>query len=171
MFFKGIKRKSAQKYITSSLKTRATPANGKIFSLAILVDASKYNEFPFLNEISAVFGIKPESISILYYHQDKNIAKKFPETMFTDADLGFKGSIKNKSATEFINTPYDGLLSFWKEDKLLLSLAAVQSKAKFKIGFSGANDAINDLSITTELDDIKTFTFELKKYLSILNKI
>ena len=121
MFFKGIKRKSAQKYIASSLKTRATPANGKIFSLAILVDASKYNEFPFLNEISAVFGIKPESISILYYHQDKNIAKKFPETMFTDANLGFKGSIKNKSATEFINTPYDGLLSFWKEDKLLLS--------------------------------------------------
>lgn len=171
MFFKGIKRKSAQKYISNSLKTMVTPANGKIVSLAILVDASKYKEFPFLNEISTIFGVKPEFISVLYYHPDKKIAKQFPEIMFTDTDLSFKGVLKNKSVSSFINTSYDGLLSFYKENELLLNLVAVQSKAKFKIGFSGANEAINDLSIATELEDIETFTFELKKYLSILNKI
>jgi len=171
MFFKGIKRKSAQKYIANSLKTMVTPARGKITNLAILVDASKYDNFPFLNEISVVFGIKPEAITVLYYHPDKKIAQEFPEAMFTDADLGFRGALKNDSVSSFINKTYDGLLSFYKEDKLVLNLVAVQSKAKFKIGFSGANEVINDLSIATELDDIKTFTFELKKYLSILNKI
>jgi len=171
MFFKGIKKKSAQKYITNSLKTIVTPTIGKIINLAILIDASKYDEFPFLNEISTVFGVKPESISVLYYHPDKKIAQQFPEAMFTDADLGFSGMLKKHSVSSFINTSYDGLLNFYKEDKLLLNLVAVQSKAKFKIGFSGVNEAINDLSIATELDNINEFTFELKKYLSILNKI
>jgi len=171
MFFKGIKIKSAQKYIANNLKTIVTPANGKIISLAVLVDGTKYEEFPFLNEISTVFGIRPESITVLYYHSDKKLTQQFPETMFTDADLGFSGVLKNESVSKFINKTYDGLLSFYKEDILLLNLVAVQSKAKFKIGFSGTNEAINDLSIATELDDITTFTFELKKYLSILNKI
>jgi len=171
MFFKGIKNKSAQKYIANSLKTIDTPANGKINNLAILVDASTYNEFPFLSEISSVFGIKPESIVVLYYHPDKMIAQQSPEKMFTDADLGFRGLVKNHSVSSFINTAYDGLLCFYSEDKLMLNLVAVQSKAKFKIGFSGAHEAINDLSIATTLDNIKEFTFELKKYLSILNKI
>jgi len=171
MFFKRIKKKSAQKYISNSLKTIMTPTKGKIVSLAILVDGTKYEVFPFLNEISTVFGIKSESITVLYYHSDKKVAQQFPETMFTDTDLGFSGVLKNDSVSRFINKTYDGLLSFYKDDKLLLNLVAVQSKAKFKIGFSGANEAINDLSIATELDDITTFTFELKKYLSILNKI
>ena len=171
MFFKGIKRKSAQKYIANSLKTIVTPTKGKIVSLAILVDAAKYEKFPFLNEISTVFGIQPESIAVLYYHSDKKVAQQFPEAMFTDTDLGFSGVLKNDSVSKFVNQAFDGLLSFYDEDKLMLNLVAVKSKAKFKIGFSGTNQAINDLSIATELNDITTFTFELKKYLSILNKI
>jgi len=171
MFFKGIKRKSAQKYITKSLKTVVSPAKGKVMNVAILIDASKYLEFPFFNEMSTVFGIKTEAIEVLYYHPDKKVAQQYPEAMYTDADLGFNGVIKNESVSGFINTTYDALLSFYKEDALLLNLVAVQSKAKFKIGFSGTNEAINDLSIATELDNIDEFTFELKKYLSILNKI
>ena len=63
------------------------------------------------------------------------------------------------------------MLCYYSEDKLMLNLVAVQSKAKFKIGFSGINELINDLSIATDIENIKEFTFELKKYLSILNKI
>ena len=76
-------------------------------NLAILVDASKYDEFPFLNEISTVFGIKPESIVVLYYHPDKKIALKFPEKIFTDTDLGFRGVLKNKSVSEYVNVLSD----------------------------------------------------------------
>jgi uncharacterized protein YkvS len=91
--------------------------------------------------------------------------------MFTDNNLGFGGMIKNDVVLSFIEKPYDGLLCYYNENRLMLNLVAVQSKAKFKIGFSGINELINDLSIATDLENIKEFTFELKKYLSILNKI
>ena len=171
MFLKGIKRKSAQKYISKALKASVTPDSGKITSLAILVDASKYQEFPFLKELSTVFKIKPESIAILYYHPNKKIAVQFSDTFFTDSDLRFNGNVKNEVVNSFINTQYDGLINFYSEENLLLNLVSVQSKAKYKIGFSGTNEAFNDLSIATELGNITEFTFELKKYLSILNKI
>jgi len=91
--------------------------------------------------------------------------------MYSDSNLGFGGVIKNDIVLSFTQKPYDGLLCYYSEDKLMLNLVAVQSKAKFKIGFSGINELINDLSIATDIENIKEFTFELKKYLSILNKI
>ena len=171
MFFKGFKKKSAQKYISKCLKIKNTPSVGKITNLAILVDVAVYDEFPFISEISNVFNIEKESIDILYYTLDKNLVKQYPEKMFTDNNLGFGGMIKNDVVLSFIEKPYDGLLCYYNENKLMLNLVAVQSKAKFKIGFSGINELINNLSIATDLENIKEFTFELKKYLSILNKI
>ena len=171
MFFKVIKQNSAQKYIAKSLETSAIPSVGKINSLAILVDGTKYKVFPFLKEINQLFGVKPELIDVLYYHSDKKVSDEFSDNMFTDTDLGFNAKFKNQVVTNFIDKPYDGLLCYFNNENVLLNLVAVQSKAKFKIGFSGACEGINNLSISTELDNISEFTFELKKYLSILNKI
>jgi len=171
MFFKGFKIKSAQKYISNSLKESRIPSAEKITNLAILVDGSVYHDFPFLKEISTVFGVSEASIDMLYYTPDKDIAKQHPEKMYADKDLGFGAIVKNELVTGFINKTYDGLLCYFNDDKLLLNLVAVQSKARFKIGFLGNNQLINDLSIATELGNIKEFTFELNKYLSILKKI
>jgi len=171
MFFKGIKRKSAQKYISKSLKANVDKQGGKIKNLAVLVDATVFSDFPFLNELAEVFGISKESIAILYYHSDKKVAEQFSGDVFTDVELGFNASIKNESVTSFVNKEYDGLLNFYDEDKLMLNLVSVKSKAKFKIGFSGINEGVNDFSVATGLNNISVFTFELKKYLSILNKI
>ncbi len=171
MFFKGIKRKSAQKYLVKHFKNQRLSASGKINDLAILVDASIYGEFPFLSEIGEVFNVSPDSIQLFYYTSDKKMAKQYPEKMFTDNDLGFGAVIKNEALTHFLNKPFDGLLCYFNHDVLMLNLATAQSKAKFKIGFSGINKYLCDFSVGTKLYNIKEFTFELKKYLSILKKI
>ena len=171
MFLKGIKRKSSQKYLTKQLQKKRVVDQTKIKTIGVLVDATVFESFPFLNEIADVFGVSSESIAVLYYHPDKKVAETFTESIFTDNNLGFKGQLNNPSANEFLAKRFDALLSFYNEDKQLLNIAAVQSKAKYKIGFNGVHEQINDLCVVTELSDIKTFTFELQKYLSILNKI
>ncbi|MGB0974424.1 MAG: DUF6913 domain-containing protein [Flavobacteriaceae bacterium] len=171
MFLKGFKRKSAQKYLMQQLQEKRVVDQSKIRTVGVLVDATVFESFPFLNELAEVFGVQNRAIELLYYHPDKKVAETFSEPIFTDTNLVFKGQLNNSMATDFINKDFDVLLSFYNEDKLLLNLAAVRSKANYKIGFSGVNDDINDLCVVTELSDIKTFTFELKKYLSILNKI
>jgi len=171
MFFKGIKKKSAQKSIDRVLSKATNTAGGKIKTLGVLVDATVFADFPFVNEIAEVFGVEKCAIDIVYYHPDKKEAALMSELVYTDSELGFKGKVKNEGVTHFINKSYDGLLNFYNEDKLLLNLVAVQSKAKFKIGFAGIYEGVNDFSVTTQLDYIDVFSFELKKYLSILNKI
>lgn len=171
MFFKGIKRKSAQKYITKALKANDVQHGGKIKKLGVLVDATVYKVFPFFSELSEVFGIPKESIEVLYYHPDKKAAEQFSEVVYTNSQLGFNGVIKNDDVLLFVAKNYDALFNFYNEDNLMLNLVSVKSKAKFKIGFSGVVNGGNDFSIATELNNISVFTFELKKYLSILNKI
>lgn len=171
MFLKGIKRKSAQKYLIKQLQEKRVVDQSKIKTIGVLVDATVFTSFPFLIEVAEVFSVPKESIVLLYYHPDKKIAETFTEVIFTDNNLGFNGQLNNTNANEFLTERFDVLLNFYNEDKQLLNLAAVQSKAKYKIGFTGVHEQINDLCVVTELSDIKTFTFELKKYLSILNKI
>jgi len=171
MFLKGIKKKSAQKYITKALKVNVNNQGGKIKNLAVLVDASIYPDFPFFNELAEVFDVAKESIVILYYHPEKKVAEQFSGTIYTDTQLGFNAVIQNESVLHFVEKDYDALLNFYNEDNLMLNLVSAKSKAKFKIGFSGAKEGINDFSVVTELNNISVFTFELKKYLSILNKI
>jgi len=171
MFFKRIKRKSAQKSIDKALDTATSTTGGKIKTLGILVDATVFTDFPFVNEIAEVFGIEKKTIDIVYYYPDKKEAMLLSGLVYTDSELGLKGKLKNEGLTHFINKSYDGLLNYYNEDKLLLNLVAVQSKAKFKMGFVGSHKGVNDFSVTTELNNIEVFSFELKKYLSILNKI
>ncbi|MGB1210876.1 MAG: DUF6913 domain-containing protein [Lacinutrix venerupis] len=56
-------------------------------------------------------------------------------------------------------------------DTTPLKLLTVSSKSKFKVGVLETDERVNDLIIKTEMNDFKTFTSELKKYLNILNKI
>ena len=171
MFLKGIKRKSAQKYLFQQLQVLRPIDQSKIRTVGVLVDARIFPSFPYLSELAQVFNINTNDIDVLYYHDDKKIAEEFSEPIYTDANLKFKGKLEHQKATAFITTKFDVLLNFYNVDELLLNLVAVQSSAKYKIGFSGVNEQINDLCVVTELSNIKSFTFELKKYLSILNKI
>ncbi len=172
MFLKGFKKKSAKKYIDKILQQPRNLNNNIIKTIGILVDATVYESFPYINEIVSVFKTNNENITILYYYPDKKQAQlAINKKVFTKSDLGFNGKINVSIVKQFTNTKFDCLLNFYTEDKLLLNLASVQSEAEFKIGFTSINPKINDFSIATNINNITEFTFELKKYLTLLNKI
>ena len=171
MFLTGIKRKSAKKYIIKELAKPKVLNSDKIRTIGVLVDATVFECFPYLDELSEVFQIDKNNIEVLYYLPNKKEAKFFEERVYSNSTLGFGGRIKSVDANNFIDTEFDSLINFYDEDKLLLNLVSVSSKAKFKIGFSSINNKINDFSVATAVSNITDFTLELKKYLIILKKI
>ena len=171
MFLTGIKRKSAEKYIIKELDKSKMLSSDKIRTIGIIVDATVFEHFPYLNELADVFQIDKKNIEVLYYIPNKKQAKLFEGKVYSTSDLGFGGRLKSKDANNFISTEFDGLINFYDKDKLLLNLVSVSSKAKFKIGFSSINNKINDFAVTTSVNKITDFTAELKKYLIILKKI
>lgn len=171
MFLKGFKRKSAKKIIEKQLKVSRAISNQKIKTVGVLVDATVIQDFGFQKELANLFNTPVEAIQVLYYHPNKKEALLKGENVVYDSALGFSGKVNHEMASVFVKTPFDALLNYYMEDKLLLNLLSVNSKAKFKIGFVGAHELMNDLSVKTALKDISIFTEELRKYLPILNQI
>lgn len=171
MFLTGIKRKSAEKYIAKELQNPKVFCSDKIKTIGVLVDATVFPSFPFLNALAKVFQIDSKDITLLYYLPNKKQAKLFEGPVYSDADLGFRGSVKSEEVSDFVATKFDALINFYDEDKLMLNLISVLSVSRFKIGFSSINIKINDFSVATSVNDIAGFTTELKKYLILLNKI
>jgi len=171
MFLKGFRKKSAKKYIVKQLQKARNLNSNKIKTIGILIDATDYESFPFTSKIAKTFNIPEKNIQLLYYQPDKKQAKVAAVNVYTKSDLAFKGNLKSKVAVEFSETSFDCLINYYAKDRLLLNLVAVKSKAQFKIGFASINENINDFSVATQLDNITEFTSELKKYLTILNKI
>ncbi len=171
MFLKGIKRKLAQKYISKHSDATREINQNKIKTLGVLVDATLFHEFPFINDLSKLFNVSKSEISLLYYHPSTKQAKEMNVPVFTSNALAFGGQIKGEVVENFVNQKFDALLNFHEGQQLLLNLVSVHSKAKFKIGFSEANTKLNDFTVVTAIKNIETIRTELKKYLSILNKI
>ncbi|MFD0962777.1 DUF6913 domain-containing protein [Pseudofulvibacter geojedonensis] len=171
MFLKGFKQKSAKKILDKQLRISREISKQKIKTIGVLVDATVISEFSYFKELATLFEIPKANIELLYYHPNKKEALLIGDNAVHDGVLGFGGKLNHEIANKFLGTSFDALLNYYPEDKLLLNLLSVRSKAKFKIGFVGTNELMNDLAIKTSISNIDVFTKELKKYLPILNQI
>ena len=91
--------------------------------------------------------------------------------LFSKKQIGWKGKIKSNELETFINTNFDALISYYKQDNLELNLVTARSKANFKIGISHNDERLSDLILDVKPNDFNIFKKELVKYLTILNKI
>ncbi len=72
---------------------------------------------------------------------------------------------------DFVDTKFDALISYYKNDNLELNTITALSKANFKIGISGKDVRLNDFIINIKPNKINIFKKEFLKYLKTLNKI
>ena len=72
---------------------------------------------------------------------------------------------------EFLDIHFDVLVGFYSEENEFLDIMVSRSKAKFKIGFEGADSRLFDLILQVNPMKFNQFKAELKKYLSVLKKI
>ena len=172
MFLKRFKEKSNQKYINNILNSRRMIADSrKIESIGIILSVDEFNNYEAFKSLFKEMHILENKVKFIAFITDEKLRPNSWDAFFNPKNFGWKGKIENVELQEFVNTKFDALVSYYKEDSLELNMVTALSKANFKIGISGKDDRFHDFIIDVKPDQIELFKMELIKYLKVLNKI
>jgi hypothetical protein len=172
MFIKYIKELSLKKILKSSLhNVKPSVATTPIQTIGIFIDESYFSEKELLTKELVANGIQESNIKMIVFKDKIKKNETFSQPTFCNKDLSWKGDFSPTFVSEFINTPFDMLISYYDTEKAPLLLITHHSKALFKVGFSTVDKRLNHLMINTNAENYKVFTHELFRYLKILNKI
>ncbi|WP_339894344.1 hypothetical protein [uncultured Algibacter sp.] len=172
MILKGFREKSNKKYLNKLLSERQVIVNDdKLISLGIIFNIDEIHDFESFRKLSDFIKVRPNKLKIIAFSESKKNDLHAWDECYNLKDFGWKGKIKNADLQEFLDVPFDILISYFEKDVLELKLMTAKSKAKFKIGILQTDERLNDLIIKTSLKQFELFKKEVFKYLSILNKI
>ena len=172
MFIKYIKELSVKKILKRSLHNVSPSAlSTSVKTVGLLIDESYFQEKELLVKEFVHQGISEENIKLLVYRDKIKKNEVFNQPTFTSKDMGWNGEFSATFVKEFIETPFDMLVSYYDLEKTPLLLVTHHSRALFKAGFSSVDKRLHHLMINTNAENYKVFVHELFRYLKILNKI
>jgi hypothetical protein len=172
MILKGFKEKSNQKFINRLVSIRSAQISSKkIESVGIVLNMSEYDDFETFRIFFEELKLNPNKIKIIGFVEDPKLLELSRELLFSEKQIGWKGKIKNDELKSFLNTPFDVLVSYYKNDNLELNLISVLSKANFKVGISNKDERFYDLILNVLPNQFNVFKQEFIKYLTILKKL
>lgn len=170
--FKKLQQRFYKKRIENNLHRRdISHINSPLKTLAFLVDEDDCKDVEVLHKTAEVFGIASQNITIFGYKTFEKKAPSMRQNQITSKDFSWAGNITNSLANDFLNISFDVLVGFYKGRHMYLDLLVSESAAKFKVGALGADDRLYDLIISIPPQQQELYIKELKKYLTVLNKI
>nr|WP_321224601.1 hypothetical protein [uncultured Psychroserpens sp.] len=172
MILKVFKEKSNQKYINKLLSTRQVAvSNQKMSNVGVIFNINEFSDFESFRAFITGLGVQPAKLKIIAFVEDPKDSNELWDTYFNPKDFGWKGKINNTDLHTFIETKFDVLISYYKENQLELNIITASSQANFKVGLTNKDDRLYDLMIDVKPKEFSVFKDELKKYLTVLNKI
>ncbi len=172
MFSRIIKEFFLKKIVNTRLKNyKLEDSSDKISTIGIIINESVFKEKASLLAEIEKNGFKGSAVTVLVFKDKKFKKEELAEPFYTTKDISIKGFVKKETVQEFIETPFDLLISYYDEPRPSLDIIAKKSKAKFKVGFGEIDKRINHLIIDTSIDQYSVFVHEVFKYLQILNKV
>jgi hypothetical protein len=172
MFNKIIKDFFLKKQVTKRLLKQQSPlGQNKITTLGILVDETYFSNTPALLEQLVLQGFDRSQITVLVYKDRIKSKDEIAAPFVALKNISWAGEINKPEVNDFIATPFDVLINYYDVNKYALLLLSIQSNATFKVGFDSVDKRVNHFIIKAVVDQYEAFTFELVKYLKILNKI
>jgi len=172
MFLNFIKDFSLKKIIKNSLPNyKPTASPDKIATVGLLIDETYFTNKEALIEELTANGINRNAIETLSFLERIKKGQLPNCCHYTRKDISVNGNFEKGDVADFINKPFDMLISYYDVEKPPLTLATIKSKAKFKVGFGGTDKRLNNFMIASQAEKYKEFVAELFKYLKILNKI
>ncbi|TXE07666.1 hypothetical protein ES711_09460 [Gelidibacter salicanalis] len=172
MILKAFREKSIQKYTNGLLNSKTVAVrDNKLESVGVIVDGSEFSNVEAFKTYFNDLGVPLSNIKIIIFAGGNKKTDKLSDNYFSKKDFGWNGCVKRVELQLFIDTPFDALICFYKNEALELKLATAASKANFKIGLSKVDDRLYDFILDVNTDQFEVFKSELKKYLIILNKI
>ena len=173
MIFTGIKRKSNQLFFNKIIKepnaATSISSSNKIKKAFILLDDITLKQ-EVISNLKASLGLKENAIEIVIFVQKK--AKDTNESsIFSSKDFGWYGKIKNEDLKNILTKKYDLLINYYKVENIYVNLLLLQCKATFKVGFASLDKVLYNLVVDCNVENYKLYNEEIKKYLTILNKL
>jgi len=172
MFFKRIKTKSYQKFLNSVLDSRSNEfKTTKIQSVGIIFNYNNFQDYDFFKLMFTDLGVSLNRIRFISFINSKDDLPNSWDAFYYKEDFDWSGHCKNPEVSEFVDIPFDLLISYYKPNKYELNIVTAMSKANFKIGLSMDDKRLHDLIIDVNPKNLNTFTSEIIKYLKTLNRI
>ncbi|KDN56408.1 DUF6913 domain-containing protein [Flavobacterium seoulense] len=172
MFLNYLKGFWVKKMLKNSLlNVKSGSLDGIVKTIGIVVDESHFAATQLLINEFIANGIAKEDIELLIYKSKSSLDSGLKVIKLESGHLNWKAQITNEEVNNFIAKDFNLLVNYYDIEKAILLTVTNESKAKFKVGFSTINKRLNNLIITTGLENHAVFVEELFKYLKILNKI
>jgi len=169
---KKVKQHSLKKHTEKNLTERdISQRNTSLNYLGFLVDEVLFDDFEMLYGFGKELGLQRKDVKVFTFVETRRKIPSLRQNQITNKEFTWRGEIQNQNAQEFLDFPFDVLIGYYKGKHEFLGAMVAQSKAKFKIGFSGADERLFDLLLTVDLQNPETFKSEVNKYLRILKKI
>jgi len=173
MIFTGFKRKTNQIFFNKKLielqNQGDVSCNKNIESVLVVLDNPE-NQDKIIKDLSKKLNRAKNCFEVVIF-QPKKDKNNLIENAFYPTCFGWYGKIKSIFFKDILTKKYDLLINYNKVDNIYVNLLLLQCKADFKVGFANLNKALYQLVIDCETDDYELFNEEIKKYLTILNKL
>ncbi len=172
MILKGFKENSIKKNLRTLLNRSDNNSKAQIIdSVGVIVNADEVSNFEQFKSLTSSLNISTSNLQIVAFTKVKDNDMLSGQTCFNVSDIGWKGAILNSELATFLDTKFDLLISFYTADLLHLKLLTAKSKAHFKASIFQEDDRLNDLIISTTLNDFDGFKIELLKYLHVFKTL
>ncbi|WP_196892062.1 DUF6913 domain-containing protein [Aureivirga marina] len=172
MNLKHFKSKSIQKYYQKEILSQSNNIQfsaSKVKKIGFIVEDDQQKD-QIVKLLKKELGLNETQIHFLIYTEYVK-GEEVDRYYFSENDFGWNAALKSNYVEDFIKKDFDLLINFSDIDNLYINLVVLLSKAKFKVGKPGIDDALYQLMIACDMTQIPTFVKELKKYLHILNKL
>ena len=170
--FEKVKRRSLRKLTERNLAKRdLSQVNAPMKTLGFLVDEKLVQDFDLLYDFSLPLNLVPKDVKVFSFIEVKKKLPSLLQNQVQCKDFNWKGEMHNQNASEFLDNNFDVLVGYYEGKHEFLDAMISQSKAKFKVGFAGADDRLFDLLISVKPTETELFKTELKKYLGIMGKM
>ncbi|WDF65175.1 DUF6913 domain-containing protein [Flavobacterium sp. KACC 22763] len=166
MFLNYIKEFFVKKSLNVNLNNEKSDVFTKnVQTIGLLIDESTFESSEALIKEITLHGIALENIKVLAYREKFKEKETYLRPTFGKKHINWNGEITEGFLSEFINSEFDLLLSYYDVENIFLMFITSKSKAKFKVGFSAVDQNLNRLMINTGLGNYKLFVAELFRYL------
>lgn len=170
--FEKLKQRSLKKKTDQNLTARDTSEiNSQLITLGFLIDERLMPDLSKFDDFALDFKLQPKDVKVFSFLEVRKKVPSLRQNQINNKDFNWKGDIANQNANEFLDKPFDVLVGYYKGNHAFLDLMVSKSKAKFKVGFQGGDERLFDLLIAVDPEDMKKFKVELRKYLTVLNKM
>ncbi|WP_010252934.1 DUF6913 domain-containing protein [Myroides injenensis] len=167
MVFNALKRKAIRKIVDKEvLLSVPQDYNYQLSQVGIVLE--KGDEEGLAKMVSALNanGVKTDNITVLIF-DSKNSKQEQGDNFFRLRDFDSSGNMNKTQVLDFVNKPFDLLISYYKEDSAAMLWVTSKSKALFKTGIASVSSSVNHFNIDLHHMDGGNFIKLLFEYINI----